>query len=214
MIGQMSQRGVSFSTMIKQPRSLDNKQIVLDQSVELLIARQDNDFRIADVCEVSGLSSSVIYSYFRSREGLIDSTYAEIFKKVAAKAEGTLQNLFASVTKTDQVTGTFVETASNSEVRNAWASNRNLRLRVSAHAVSCPSFMKVFSPLALEHFHRVTELFEVLISKGIILSHHTAEECARSYEGLQLSWALHEGISNTDLTNEWVHIFRRTFGAT
>ena len=210
----MSQRGVSFSTMIKQPRSLDNKQIVLDQSVELLIARQDNDFRIADVCEVSGLSSSVIYSYFRSREGLIDSTYAEIFKKVAAKAEGTLQNLFASVTKTDQVTGTFVETASNAEVRNAWASNRNLRLRVSAHAVSCPSFMKVFSPLALEHFHRVTELFEVLISKGIILSHHTAEECARSYEGLQLSWALHEGISNTDLTNEWVHIFRRTFGAT
>ena len=210
----MSHRGVSFSMMIKQPRSIDNKQIVLDQSVEMLIARQDNDFRIADVCEVSGLSSSVIYSYFRSREGLIDSTYAEIFKKVAAKAEGTLQNLFASVTKTDQVTGIFVETASNSEVRNAWASNRNLRLRVSAHAVSCPSFMKVFSPLALEHFHRVTELFEVLISKGIILSHHTAEECARSYEGLQLSWALHEGISNTDLTNEWVHIFRRTFGAT
>ena len=200
--------------MLKQPRYLDNKQIVLDQSVELLIARQDNDFRIADVCEVSGLSSSVIYSYFRSREGLIDSTYAEIFKKVAAKAEGTLQNLFAAVTKTDQVIGTFVETASNSEVRNAWASNRNLRLRASAHAVSCPSFMKVFSPLALEHFHRVTELFEVLISKGIILSNHTAEECARSYEGLQLSWALHEGISNTDLTNEWVHIFRRTFGAT
>ena len=210
----MSHRGVSFSTMLKQPRSLDNKQIVLDQSVELLIARQDNDFRIADVCEVSGLSSSVIYSYFRSREGLIDSTYAEIFKRVAAKAEGTLQNLFAAVTKADQVTGAFVETASNAEVRNAWASNRNLRLRVSAHAVSCPSFMKVFSPLALEHFQRVTELFEVLISKGIILSHHTAEECARSYEGLQLSWALHEGISNTDLTNEWVHIFRRTFGAT
>ena len=210
----MSHCGVSFSTMVKQPRSLDNKQIVLDQSVELLITRQDNNFRIADVCEVSGLSSSVIYSYFRSREGLIDSTYAEIFKKVAAKAEGTLQNLFTSVTKTDQVTGIFLETASNSEVRNAWASNRNLRLRVSAHAVSCPSFMKVFSPLALEHFHRVTELFEVLISKGIILSHHTAEECARSYEGLQLSWALHEGISNTDLTNEWVHIFRRTFGAT
>ena len=210
----MSQRGVSFSTMLKQPRSIDNKKVVLSQSVDMLIARQENDFRIADVCEVSGVSSSVIYSYFRSREGLIDSTYAEIFKRVAAKAEGTLQNLFAAVTKADQVTGAFVETASNAEVRNAWASNRNLRLRVSAHAVSCPSFMKVFSPLALEHFHRVTELFEVLISKGIILSHHTAEECARSYEGLQLSWALHEGISNTDLTNEWVHIFRRTFGAT
>ena len=214
MIEQMSQRGVSFSTMFKQPRSLENKQVVLSHSVDMLIARQENDFRIADVCEVSGVSSSVIYSYFRSREGLIDSTYAEIFKRVAAKAEGTLQNLFAAVTKADQVTGAFVETASNAEVRNAWASNRNLRLRVSAHAVSCPSFMKVFSPLALEHFHRVTELFEVLISKGIILSHHTAEECARSYEGLQLSWALHEGISNTDLTNEWVHIFRRTFGAT
>ena len=79
----MSHCGVSFSTMVKQPRSLDNKQIVLDQSVELLITRQDNNFRIADVCEVSGLSSSVIYSYFRSREGLIDSTYAEIFKKVS-----------------------------------------------------------------------------------------------------------------------------------
>ena len=213
MIEQMSQRGVSFSTMFKQPRSLENKQVVLSHSVDMLIARQENDFRIADVCEVSGVSSSVIYSYFRSREGLIDSTYAEIFKRVAAKAEGTLQNLFAAVTKADQVTGAFVETASNAEVRNAWASNRNLRLRVSAHAVSCPSFKKVFSPLALEHFRRVTELFEVLISKGIILSHHTAEECARTYEGLQLAWALHEGISNTDLTDEWVYIFRRTFGA-
>ena len=166
--------------MLKQPRSINNKQIVLDQSVDLLIARQDNDFRIADVCEVSGLSSSVIYSYFRSREGLIDSTYAEIFKMVASRAEATLQNLFASVTKADQVTGQFVETASKVEVRNNWASNRNLRLRVSAHAVSCPSFMKQFTPLALAHFHRVTELFEVLINKGIILSHHTAEECART----------------------------------
>ena len=198
--------------MLKQPRSIDNKQIVLDQSVDLLIARQDNDFRIAGVCEVSGLSSSVIYSYFRSREGLIDSTYAEIFKMVASRAEATLQTLFASVTKPDQVTGQFVETASKVEVRNNWASNRNLRLRVSAHAVSCPSFMRQFTPLALAHFHRVTELFEVLINKGIILSHHTAEECARTYEGLQLSWALHEGITGTDLTNEWVHIFRRTYG--
>jgi len=200
--------------MLKQPRSIDNKQIVLDQSVDLLIARQDNDFRIAGVCEVSGLSSSVIYSYFRSREGLIDSTYAEIFKMVASRAEATLQTLFASVTKPDQVTGQFVETASKVEVRNNWASNRNLRLRVSAHAVSCPSFMKQFTPLALAHLHRVTELFEVLINKGIILSHHTAEECARTYEGLQLSWALHEGITGTHLTNEWVHIFRRTYGAT
>ena len=102
--------------MLKQPRSIDNKQIVLDQSVDLLIARQDNDFRIAGVCEVSGLSSSVIYSYFRSREGLIDSTYAEIFKMVASRAEATLQTLFASVTKPDQVTGQFVETASKVEV--------------------------------------------------------------------------------------------------
>jgi len=182
--------------------------------MDLLIARQDNDFRIADVCEVSGLSSSVIYSYFRSREGLIDSTYAEIFKMVAARAEGTLENLFAAVTKPDQVTDHFVSTASKAEVRNTWATNRNLRLRVSAHAVSCPSFMKQFTPLALAHFHRVTELFAVLIGKGIILSHHSAEECARTYEGLQLSWALHEGISGDDLTNEYVHIFRRTYGAT
>ena len=199
--------------MDKQPRSIDNKKIVLDQSMSLLIARQENDFRIADVCEVSDLSSSVIYSYFRSREGLIDSSYAEIFKIVAARAEATLENLFAFVTKTDQVTGLFVETASKVEVRNNWASNRNLRLRVSAHAVSCPSFMKQFTPLALAHFRRVTELFEVLISKGIINSHHTAEECARTYEGLQLSWALHEGITGTDLTDEWVHIYRRTYGA-
>jgi len=210
----MSQRSVTFLAMHKQPRSIDNKQIVLDQSMDLLIARQENDFRIADVCEVSGLSSSVIYSYFRSREGLIDSTYAEIFKKVASRAEGTLENLFAAVTKPDQVTETFVGTASQNEVRRAWAANRNLRLRVSAHAVSCPSFMKLFAPLALEHFQNVTELFKVLIGKGIILSHHTAEECARTYEGLQLSWALHEGITGTDLTNEWVQILRRTYGAT
>ena len=210
----MSQQSVKFSPVVKQPRSIDNKQVVLNQSMDLLIARQDNDFRIADVCEVSGLSSSVIYSYFRSREGLIDSTYAEIFKMVAARAEGTLENLFAAVTKPDQVTGQFVSAALKAEVRNTWASNRNLRLRVSAHAVSCPSFMKQFTPLALAHFHRVTELFAVLIGKGIILSHHSAEECARTYEGLQLSWALHEGISGDDLTNEYVHIFRRTYGAT
>jgi len=210
----MSQQSADFSPMLKQPRSIDNKQIVLNQSVDLLIARPDHDFRIADVCEVRGLSSSVIYSYFRSREGLIDSTYAEIFKMVASRAEGTLENLFAAVTKPDQVTGQFVSTASKAEVRNTWATNRNLRLRVSAHAVSCPSFMKQFTPLALAHFYRVTELFAILIGKGIILSHHSAEECARAYEGLQLSWALHEGISGDDLTNDYVHIFRRTYGAT
>ena len=62
---------------MEQPeRSEDSRQAVLDAVCRRLWGHDESTIRIADICHETGLSSSVIYNYFRSRQGLIDAALA------------------------------------------------------------------------------------------------------------------------------------------
>ena len=200
-------RGCYLQDITKQPRAEENKKTVLNQAIELLISRHEAEFRIGDVCELSGLSSSVIYSYFRSREGLIDAAYLELYKLVTSRTEIALHNFLSDSLNPKEFLTNVSKVNSLTNSKSMWADTRNLRLRVCAHAVGCPRFMKSFAPLSNKHFDEIAEIFENLKVKKLIKTKNTAVQCARAYEGFELSWALHEGLNDVDLTHEWIEAY-------
>jgi len=68
--------------MSPQERSGDSRQLVLNTAKRQLWEKADASLRISDLSFETGLSTTVIYTYFRSRQGLIDAAYIEIYKEI------------------------------------------------------------------------------------------------------------------------------------
>ena len=58
---------------------------VLEVAAQALWRRDEGSLRIADICQSTNLSSSVIYNNFRSRQGLIDAAYLSIYESMTTE---------------------------------------------------------------------------------------------------------------------------------
>ena len=151
-----------------QVRSTENKLRVLNEAMRILSEGPESELRIADIYERTGLSSSVIYSYFRSRDGLIDAAYIELFKEASMKTSANLEVIFNGGKSTNDAAELFFKLFSDSSFQREWQNNRKMRIRVAARAVSSIQFMKKYKPVAIEQLEKLEKQIAKLQSKNLL----------------------------------------------
>ncbi len=65
-------------------------EIVLEMTAAMLWRRDEGAIRVAEICRATGLSSSVIYNHFGSRQGLIDAAVISMYAEASEQTIATM----------------------------------------------------------------------------------------------------------------------------
>lgn len=163
----------------------------------------ESELRVLDICHESGLSTSVIYGHFRSRQGLIDAALLAIYEEVVASM---IHHLSLAVANTSSE-GSFVDALYTQLVdphnEDVVTRNRQMHLRLSATALARPSFRHEFLPLYSAYLRHCDRVFEGLIDDGHLSNQLSARQWALFFEGQMLSRALHDIDSGWNVQGDW-----------
>ena len=194
--------------MAQQNRSLANKEIVLNEAINLLKNVQEHEFRIADIYENTGVSSSVIYSYFRSREGLIDAAYLKMYEILCVISQETLTGYFQIPTTEDSSTIYSVPIDHlESQMYESRMQNRRLRLKITARIVTSKKFANSCREIHSNHISKLVSSFEELKRNNKISNGMSSDQLAKVYESFSYSWPLFEVIYQEDQTMTFAKMF-------
>ena len=194
--------------MAQQNRSLANKEIVLNEAINLLKNVQEHEFRIADIYENTGVSSSVIYSYFRSREGLIDAAYLKMYEILCVISQETLTGYFQIPTTEDSSTIYSVPIDHlESQMYESRMQNRRLRLKITARIVTSKKFANSCREIHSNHISKLVSKFEELKRNNKISNGMSSDQLAKVYESFSYSWPLFEVIYQEDQTMTFAKMF-------
>jgi AcrR family transcriptional regulator len=194
--------------MAQQNRSLANKEIVLNEAINLLKNVQEHEFRIADIYENTGVSSSVIYSYFRSREGLIDAAYLKMYEILCVISQETLTGYFQIPTTEDSSTIYSVPIDHlESQMYESRMQNRRLRLKITARIVTSKKFANSCREIHSNHISKLVSTFEELKRNNKISNGMSSDQLAMVYESFSYSWPLFEVIYQEDQTMTFAKMF-------
>ena len=194
--------------MAQQNRSLANKEIVLNEAINLLKNVQEHEFRIADIYENTGVSSSVIYSYFRSREGLIDAAYLKMYEILCVIPQETLNGYFQIPTTEDSST-IYSVPIDHLEIQlyESRMQNRRLRLKITARIVTSKKFANSCREIHSNHISKLVSTFEELKRNNKISNGMSSDQLAMVHESFSYSWPLFEVIYQEDQTMTFAKMF-------
>ena len=154
--------------MDQPERSEDSRQRVLDAVCRRLWDHDESTIRIADICHETGLSSSVIYNYFRSRQGLIDAAYLAIYREITAGVVDNTRRVADGVTTTEAFIDNLRAMITDPARRDDLASRRHMRLRVATAALARPSMQHEFALLQQSFFAGLAQSFADLQARGAV----------------------------------------------
>ena len=170
--------------MTRQERSIDSRQQVLDTAKRQLWQGDDSKFRIADISSETGLSSTVIYTYFRSRQGLIDAAYIEIFRETSLTI---LKSFEATCSKSSSLNELMLNlTTKYLSFAEGDLDLRLMRIRVVGAATARKKMMKEFIVHQNEYFTDLSSVFEKLQKRKIISTKFSPRELATISDGLAM----------------------------
>ena len=154
--------------MAKQTRSDDTRSAVLDVVCQHLWRDDEGLVRIADVCSETGLSSSVIYNHFRSRQGLIDAAYLEIYREVTAELLAIFKDVMTNAASANEIISNL-RTEIAGPLRHAhWELRRHLRIRIATAAIARPSMRTEFAELQDTYLRGIAHYFEDLQERHVV----------------------------------------------
>ena len=133
------------------------KQEVLGVTAQFLIDHPDAEVRIADICKFAEMSSTVIYNYFHSREGLIDATYLYLYKQQESLFdEGIINCLNSNLEGPFSILNVPLPEGSETPFQY-FEPNRGSRLRIYVRSVGREKFSKQLKEVQTEHFARLSQ---------------------------------------------------------
>ena len=187
--------------MTKQARSNETREIVLAEAIDLLKIKQEHEFRIADIYANTGVSSSVIYSYFRSREGLIDAAYLKMYEILCVISQETLIGYFQVPTAEDSPTIYSVPIDHlESQMYESRMQNRRLRLKITSRIVTSSKFANSCREIHSNHISKLVNIFDELKRGDKISNWLSSTQLVMVYESFTYSWPLFEVIYQDDQT--------------
>lgn len=136
------------------------KNEVLRITFEFLQDHYDAELRIAEICERAELSSTVIYSYFQSREGLLDAAYIWAYQMQEPTFDlGILTSLEANPHPPFQLSNIPTPVGVDVAV-DFFNEYRSTRLRIYARSIERPEFDRLFSTTQRLHFEKLTKTIQ------------------------------------------------------
>lgn len=154
--------------MVKHPRSDDTRSAVLDVVCQRLWKHDEGLIRIADVCSETGLSSSVIYNHFRSRQGLIDAAYLEIYRDITTELLDVFKDVMTNADSAEAIIERLREEISDPARQHVWEDRRHMRIRVATAAIARNSMRREFAALQDRYLRAVAAYFADLQERGVV----------------------------------------------
>ncbi len=186
---------------------------LIGATVRRLWAADEGEVRILDICQETGLSTSVIYGHFRSRQGLIDaallSILTEITDGIVQGIEGVLDGPHPTGHLLDSLHAYLVDPAR----KEAHTRNRQAYLRVSATALARPSLRPGFLEVYSRYLGRCAELYGEAVARGLLPDTLSGRQWALLLESQMVARALHDLDADWDDQSDWLLALARLAGS-
>lgn len=189
-----------------QSRAASTRQTLIDATAQRLSESDESELRIADICEDTGFSSSVIYSNFRSRQGLIDATFLSMYDDHVRRYVSLLREETAKAESLDSLLAFYREGESDPETQAALQNFRRIRLRVSSAALARPELQRDFIVVQENYLTAMAELIEEVQGRGVFGRRLTARQLAVLLEGYSFARALNDISLHPETGESWMQI--------
>ena len=153
---------------MQQPDDSATREILLEAAISFLEERDEATLRISDICNRTNLSSSVIYSRFASRQGLIDAALVEIYRRVCRESLAQ-SRAWVQRTKTERSVVAVWKGVLSEETQRADALRRRaLQMRVLATSLTRNALKGPIAVLRDDYFRELGELFDELVDEALL----------------------------------------------
>ena len=173
----------------------------------MLWREDESSLRIAEVCRVTGLSSSVIYNHFGSREGPVHEAYISLYVQASAQMleqmHADTDTLGKPVEFYDYLRGELVDR----ERADFWRGLRQMRLRVASAAVSRADLREDFATAQDHHLQGLSAYLADLQERGLVGTHLAPDQMARVFEAYVLAHAYNDIALRPADGATWVNTF-------
>jgi AcrR family transcriptional regulator len=182
------------------------RRLLIDAAAKRLAESDESELRIADICEDTGLSSSVIYSNFRSRQGLVDAAFLSMYEDKALRYVELLRQNTADANSMTSLLSFYRDGTADDQVRAALRDFRQIRLRVSTAALARPEMQRSFIVVQEEYLTRMATLIEDVQARGLFGRRLTGRQLAILLEGYSFARALNDISLHPESEESWMQI--------
>ena len=179
------------------------RDVVLEMVTSMLWHQDETALRIADVCRATGLSSSVIYNHFGSRQGLVDAAYLSLYDQASAQMLDELRRATADIQAPSALYDYFRGELDNAERASFWLGLRQMRLRVATAAVARTSLRANFAAAQDRHLADLAAYVGDLQRRGLVSNPLAPDQLSRVFEGYVLSHAYNDIALNPSDNATW-----------
>lgn len=191
-------------TIPTQPRETARR--LIEATSATLWTEDESSLRIADICRATGLSSSVIYAHFGSRQGLVDAALLSMFERAAATYREILAAGISEVGSVEEVIAFLSAGRTGREVQASMAELRRVRLRVATAALARPAMRERWAEIQEVHLQGMAALTEAVQARGVIGRRLTGRQLAIVIEGFGIAKEL-DAITAAPEPNEvWLEM--------
>jgi len=189
-----------------QGRAASTRQTLINATARRLSETDESELRIADICEDTGFSSSVIYSNFRSRQGLIDATFLSMYAEQVRRYVQLLRDYTKTADSLTSLLAFYRDGDTEAGTQAALERFRRIRLRVSTAALARPELQREFVLIQEEYLTSMAKLIEEVQERGVLGRRLSARQLAVLLEGYSFARALNDVSLHPETTESWMQI--------
>lgn len=187
-------------------RAASTRDILLAATAQRLTDSDESELRIADICADTGYSSSVIYSNFRSRQGLIDAAFLAMYDERSRRYVQVLRENTATATSLTTLLSFWRVEESDSPIAANLKDFRRIRLRVSTAALARAELQRAFVPVQEAHLARMATLIEEVQARGLLGRGLGGRQLAVLLEGFSFARALDDISLHPEPAASWMQM--------
>ena len=185
---------------------------LLRAAIRHLLRDDESSIRVLQMSRQIGMSASVIYSNFGSRQGLVDAAYLEIYRSVTAASRRNLAALADAVRTREDLEARWAPGAQSPEHEHRQALRRRLRLQVLGKTISRRRLAESVFAERRVYQGELADYFQGLIDAGVVRSPLSARQLAAFHLGLHVARAVDDASGDALSADEWSMVKRVVFG--
>ncbi len=186
--------------------------LLLRAAIRHLLRDDESSIRVLQMSREIGMSASVIYSNFGSRQGLVDAAYLEIYRSVTSASRANLAELAGRVRTREDLAARWASGSEAPEYQRRQALRRRVRMQVLGKTLTRRRLAEKVFVERRTYQTELTDYFQSLVDAGVLRSPLSARQLAAFHIGLHLVRAV-DDVSGDPLTNdEWTMVKRVVFG--
>ena len=177
---------------------------LIEATVRRLWVADEGEVRILDICQETGLSTSVIYGHFRSRQGLIDAALLVIITEITDGIVAAIETVLNGPHPTGRLLDSLYTYLVDPARQVDHVQQRQTYVRVCATALGRSSLRPGFLEIYSRYLGRSAELYDEAVARGLLPDTLTGRQWALLLESQMVARALHDLDADWDDQGDWL----------